>query len=210
MLRLFYSPRSPYVRKVMIVAHELGLADLVEFLPSAAHPIDRDQTIIRHNPLGQVPTALLDDDTMLADSGVICQYLHDLKPSAIFPSHGPERWQALTDQAVSDGILESLLLARYEMVVRPSEKLWPEWLAGLLDKMSKGLDAFERNADGYGARFDIGTISVACVLGFLDQVPCFADIDWRRERPRLSRWYEAETAKRRSFQITKAERPATT
>lgn len=207
MLRLFYSPRSPYVRKVMIVAHELDLADTVEFLDSAAHPIDRDPRIVRHNPLGQVPTGLLDDGSMLADSGVICQYLHDLRPSGIFPVQGPEKWRALTDQAVSDGILESLLLARYEMVVRPSEKLWPEWLAGLFDKMNKGLDAFEVAAGGYEDRFDIGTISVACALGFIDQVPCFADIDWRSGHPRLSHWYAQETAKRRSFQITKAERP---
>lgn len=209
MIRLFYSPRSPYVRKVMIVAHELGLAEQVEFLDSAAHPIDRDQTIIKHNPLGQVPTALLDDGTMLADSGVICQYLNEMKPSSIFPQGGPDRWRALTDEAVADGVLEALLLARYEMVVRPSDKLWPEWLAGQFDKMNKGLDAFEQASGGLGNRFDIGSISIACVLGFIDQVPCFADIDWRSGHPALSAWYAAETAKRRSFQITKAERPAT-
>ena len=209
MIRLFYSERSPYVRKVMIMAHELGLADNVEFLSSAAHPIDRDQRIVAHNPLGQVPTALLDDSTMLADSGVICQYLHELKPSGIFPARGPDRWRALTDQAVADGVLEALLLARYEMVVRPPDKLWPEWLAGQFDKMNKALVVFDRAAGGFGERFDIGTISIACALGFIDQVPCFSDIDWRSRHPDLCRWYDGETAKRASFQMTKAERPAT-
>jgi len=208
MIRLFYSPRSPYVRKVMIVAHELGLAEQVEFIDCAAHPIDRDASIVKHNPLGQVPTALLDDGTMLADSGVICQYLDAMKPSSMFPVSGPARWRALTDEAVADGVLEALLLARYEMVVRPSEKLWPEWRDGQFDKMNKSLDAFERAAGDLGKRFDIGTIAIACALGFIDQVPCFIDIDWRTSRPALSAWYAAETAKRPSFQITRAERPA--
>ena len=44
-----------------VAAHELGLADRIEKLPSAAGPVARDQTIIASNPLGQVPTFFTDD-----------------------------------------------------------------------------------------------------------------------------------------------------
>ena len=37
-MKLFYSPTSPFVRKVMVVAHEVGVADRLERLPSAASP----------------------------------------------------------------------------------------------------------------------------------------------------------------------------
>jgi glutathione S-transferase len=60
-VKIYYSPFSPYVRKVLVAAHELGLDGRIEQLPSAAHPINRDQIIIAHNPLGRVPTMLLDD-----------------------------------------------------------------------------------------------------------------------------------------------------
>ena len=50
-MKLFFSPTSPYVRKCLVVAHELGLTSRIEFLASNAHPVTRDQTIIANNPL---------------------------------------------------------------------------------------------------------------------------------------------------------------
>jgi glutathione S-transferase len=74
-MKIFFSPASPFVRKCMVVAHELGIADRIEKLPSAAGPVKRDATIIPKNPLGQVPTFLTDDGQVLFDSRVICEYL---------------------------------------------------------------------------------------------------------------------------------------
>lgn len=111
-MKLFYSPTSPFVRKVMVVAHELGLADRLERLPSAAHPVNRDKSIISHNPLGQVPTLLTDDGQVLADSRVICEYLDDLAGGGLFPKAGAARWRALVDQTLGDGLLGAALLAR--------------------------------------------------------------------------------------------------
>lgn len=198
-MKLFYSSHSPYVRKVMIVAHELGVVEQIELLASAAHPVDRDRSIIVYNPLGQVPTMVLDDGTMLADSGVICAYLNNLKSGAIIPLAGSALWRALTDQAVADGLMEALLLARYERAVRPSERLWQDWLSGQLDKIATTLGAFDRAASDFGGRFDIGTISLACALGYLDLR--FSDIDWRSAHPNLRDWQAAFEA-RQSLQAT--------
>ena len=54
-MKLFFSPTSPYVRKCLVVAHEVGLVGRIELLPAAAHPVTRDPTIIASNPLGKCP-----------------------------------------------------------------------------------------------------------------------------------------------------------
>ncbi len=97
MMRLLYAPTSPYVRKVMVSAHLLGLTESIELLASAAHPIDRDARIAAHNPVAKVPTLILADGQALYDSRVICEYLDSLAPGyGLFPKIAPMNWQALT------------------------------------------------------------------------------------------------------------------
>ncbi|WP_441256206.1 glutathione S-transferase [Bradyrhizobium sp. 482_C4_N1_1] len=198
-MKIYYSPFSPYVRKVLVTAHELGLADRIEQLSSAAHPINRDQTIIAHNPLGQVPTMLLDDGTSLADSRVICEYLNDLAGGKMFPKSQAQRWRALGDQSTADGILAAALLSRYELAVRPPEKLWQPWLDGQLDKVETSISAIERAAPT-GERVDIGTISFACAFGYLDLR--FPDFGWRSRHPKCAAWF-ASFDVRPSMQATR-------
>jgi glutathione S-transferase len=186
-MKLFYSPTSPYVRKVLAVAHELGLADRIERLSSAAHPINRDRNIIAHNPLGQVPTLLLDDGTVLADSRVICEYLDDLAGGGLFPRSGPPRWRALVDQSTGDGVLAAALLARYESAARPTERQWRDWLEAQLDKATTSLAAIEAVASAFGERVDIGTIAIGCALGYLDLR--FPDLKWRDRHPATAVWF---------------------
>ena len=186
-MKVYYSPFSPYVRKVLVVAHELGLADRIEKLPSAAHPVKRDKEIIAHNPLGQVPTFFTDDGRMLADSRVICEYLNDLAGGALFPASGDARWRALVDQSLGDGIIVAALLSRYETAVRPPEKLWKDWLDGQFDKIATGLAALESAVTDFGDRVDIGTITYGCALGYLDLR--FPDLKWRDRHAATTAWF---------------------
>jgi glutathione S-transferase len=187
-MKLFFSPTSPYVRKVLVCAHELKLADRIEKVACAASPINRDKTIIAQNPLGQVPTLIADDGRMLADSRVICEYLdHVAGGGTLFPRNSA-RWQAIVDQAMADGILGAALLARYETALRPGDKLWPEWLAGQTDKIKTTLVALEAAAPKLADRVDIGTISYACALSYLDLR--FPGLGWRNSFPATAAWYE--------------------
>jgi glutathione S-transferase len=187
-MKLYFSPTSPYVRKVMVCAHELGLADKIEKLSCAASPINRDKTILAQNPLGQVPTLITDDGQMLADSRVICEYLDHVGGNKLFPRNAA-RWQAIVDQAMADGILGAALLARYETALRPGDKLWTDWLNGQMDKMKTTLAALETAASKLGDRVDIGTISYACALSYLDlRFPTF---DWRGAYPKAAVWYQS-------------------
>ena len=188
-MKLFFSPTSPYVRKVMIAAHELNLADRIEKVTAAASPINRNPNIIVHNPLGQVPTLITDDGQMLADSRVICEYLDHLGGGGkLFPRNS-SRWQAIVDQAMADGILAAALLARYETALRPGDKLWPEWLAGQMDKIKTTLASLDAAAPRFADRCDIGTISYACALSYLDLR--FAAFDWRSACPAAAVWHKA-------------------
>jgi glutathione S-transferase len=186
-MKVYFSPYSPYVRKVLVTAHELGLADRIEKLPSSAHPVNRDREIISHNPLGQVPTLFTDDNLVLADSRVICEYLNDLGGGALFPTPGPSRWRALVDQAIGDGILAAALASRYETVARPADKQWEGWVDAQLDKAGTSLAAVEAVAGSYGDRMDIGTITYGCALGYLDLR--FPSFNWRERYPATSEWF---------------------
>ncbi len=188
-MKLFFSPTSPYVRKCMVVAHELGLTGRIDLLPSNAHPVTRDQTIIAKNPLGKVPTLITDDGQALYDSRVICEYLDDLGNGALFPKSGKARWEALTLQSLADGILDAALLARYQDGARPEAIRCKEWRAGQLYKTETALAYLEGNLQGLAGRVDIGSLSMACALWYLDLR--FTELLWRERYPKVAQWYAA-------------------
>ena len=196
-MKLYFSPTSPYVRKCLVSAHELGLVDRIQLLAANAHPVQRDATIIASNPLGKVPTLLTEEGTALYDSRVICEYLDSLAGGSLFPRSGDARWAALTLQSLADGMLDAALLARYEQAVRPEPLRWSDWTAGQLDKVSTSLASLEGNGAGLHDRADIGTLSLACALGYLDLR--FADMNWRQRYPKVAAW-AAVIEKRPSLQ----------
>jgi glutathione S-transferase len=198
-MKIYFSPTSPFVRKCLIVAHELGLAGQIEKLPSAAHPVNHDQTVMSVNPLGQVPALVADDGLVLYDSRVICEYLNDRAQAAIIPAEPAAKWQALADQSLADGLLDAALLMRYEVAARPEALQWADWTQGQLTKVNNALRHFEERASSLASRIDIGTITLACALGYLDLR--FEDLGWRQAHPGLAAWYLA-FSQRPSMQAT--------
>jgi glutathione S-transferase len=186
-LKIFYSAASPYVRKCLVAASELGLADRIERLPSAAHPVNRDPTVVARNPLGKVPTLITDDGTALYDSRVICEYLNDLCGGGLLPRQGPARWRVLVEQSLADGICDAAILARYETALRPEALRWNDWTAGQLEKIASGLADLEARAVDFGDRVDLGTIAAGCALGYLDLR--FASLAWRDAQPDAAAWF---------------------
>ena len=202
-MKLRYSPTSPYVRKVTVLALEAGLDDRIERVPTnTADPAD---DLPRTNPLGKVPALETDDGQALYDSPVICEYLDSLSRSAkVFPPSGDARWEALRLQAAGDGMLDAALLAMIETKRRPSALRWEGWVSRQMDKIGRTLDALEREAKVLDGPLTIGTITVACALGFLDFR--FPELAWRDSRPALAKWYE-QVSQRPSFQATVPKDP---
>ncbi|MFU0504773.1 glutathione S-transferase family protein [Pseudaminobacter sp. NGMCC 1.201702] len=193
-MKLFHAPTSPYVRKVMVIAHETGqLADL-QLHFSGTTPIAGDPDLQTANPLGKIPALVLDDGSCLFDSRVICEYLAARAgDSTLFPPPGPQRWEALSRQALGDGLLDAALLARYEWLMRLEERRSPEWRAAQLRKVELALNSIEALIPTMGDEVTIGTITLGCALGYLDFR--FPELAWRTNRPAAERWFAAFDAR---------------
>ena len=146
-MKLHWSPRSPFVRKVMIVAHEVGLVDRLTLVRTVAAATKPHPELMRDNPLSKIPTLVLDDGTVLYDSPVICEYLDRLHAGPkLFPPGGAERMTALRRQALGDGCLDFLLLWRDERArLRPSDV----HLASFAAKRKAALAAIDHEVDGF-------------------------------------------------------------
>jgi len=187
-VKLLFSANSPYVRKCLVVACELGLRERIETVAADANPTRRNPEIAAKNPLGKLPTLIADDGTAIYDSRVICEYLNALAGANLIPREGTARWNVLVEQALADGMLDAAVLARYERALRPESFRWNEWIAGQEDKIALGLDELERRAAHFGDRVDLGTIAFGCMIGYIDFR--FAHLNWRASRPKAAAWLE--------------------
>jgi glutathione S-transferase len=192
---LHSNPASPFGRKVKVLAHEIGLFERLEVHDVQTTAVGTDPTLVGDNPLGKIPCLVLGDGTGLFDSRVICEYLDTLHagPRRMFPADGEPRWAALRLQALADGIMDAALLARYETFLRPEPQRWPAWIDGQLDKVTRGLDRLELEADRLTDKIDIGAIAAGCALGYLDFR--FPDLGWRDGNPTLASWFQRFAAK---------------
>jgi glutathione S-transferase len=185
-MKLYFSPPSPFSRKVRVVAHELGLK-LEEIEISSRGNME----FRKINPLGKIPALVLDDGSALFDSPVICEYLNQVGGGKFFPGNSilgnnTGRWKALGLQALGDGIMEAALGKVYEERFRTPEQRSESIVANYISVVQSGLDALE------GVKFaetpTIGEITVACALGYVDFR--LAELNWRAARPKLAAWYE--------------------
>ena len=198
MLVLRYSPASPYARKVRIAADLLGLTDRLEI--RGVDFADPGDDIRKQNPLGKIPTLVLEDGATLYDSRVIAEYLDSLaRGRKLFPAEIDQRFAALRLQALGDGICDAALLLRYEETSRPEDTRSGAWIELQQGKVDRALAALE--AAPPSGPLDIGHIAVACALGYLDLR--FAGA-WRDDHPKLAAWLDAFAEQTPSFGATSA------
>ncbi len=199
-MKLLYSPLSPFVRKVMIVAIENGLDGKIEKVAAATNPSVPNADIAKHNPLMKIPALITDDGLELIESKVIVQYLDALGANKLIPASGKPRWKALRMEAIADGLADAGILVRYEVAMRPKALHWPEWISGQLAKVGNALDALEREAGDLEGPLNIGSVAVASActwLEFRDVIP-----GARKTRPKLFAWIDKANRERPSFAST--------
>jgi glutathione S-transferase len=183
-VKLYFSPTSPYVRKVMACAIIRGLDSRIE--KHATNPHDSPADLVADNPLSKVPCLVTDDGLPLFGSQLICEYLDSLgEELPLFPEHGAPRWRALKFQTLGDGILDSAVPCRGEQG-KPREDARDAQIARYKAAISRAVDTLE--ADPPHKHVDIGSVTVACALGYLDFR--FASDAWRKAHPKLAAWYE--------------------
>ena len=183
-MRLYYSATSPYVRKVIVCAKARGIDGQIK--PVTVDPWSSPAEFLADNPLSKVPCLVTEDGLSLFDSPVICEYLDsvgDVNP--VFPGHGAPRWRALRLQAMGDGILDAAVARRLEQG-RPQDTARTGVMERHGSAVARTLDMLE--AEGPANHLDIGTITIACALGYLDFR--LESEPWRETRPRLAHWME--------------------
>ncbi|HEV1999828.1 MAG TPA: glutathione S-transferase [Xanthobacteraceae bacterium] len=198
MLTLRFSPASPFVRKVRIGAALAGLAREIEIV--AAETTDPAEVLRRQNPLGKIPALILEDGTVLYDSRVILEYLdHRAGGGRIVPHDPAARIEALRLQALGDGIMDAGILQIYEQRWRAEERREPRWVEHQAGKVERTLAVLEQAPPPLD-QMNVGTIAIACALGYLDFR--FGG-SWRAGHPRLVQWLDAFAAKVPAFSETK-------
>jgi glutathione S-transferase len=197
---LHWSPRSPFVRKVMIAAHETELTERLELVRSVTSMLTPNEPLMQFNPWSKIPTLITDEGQVLFDSDVICEYFDTLhRGPKLHPESGFERWQALYWRAFGSEMLHALILRRNE-IERPVEYQLPRLIAAFQLKVQTGLKFLEAQAHPLArAPFSVGHIAIGCALGYLELR--FASVSWRPTHAALCDWF-LQFKQRRSVQLT--------
>ncbi len=183
-MKLYHSSRSPFVRKVDVLAIELGLLERIERVPT--DPWRSGDELLRANPLSKVPALVTDDGLILIDSDVICRHLDSLHDGPSFYPTDGWRWPTLRRAALAEGIMDAAVLRRNEGL-RPDGERSPSYMERQRLAVARALDALEADAHGLGGPRRIDQIAAGCALGYLDLR--FGQEDWREGRPGLAAWY---------------------
>jgi glutathione S-transferase len=191
---LHWSPRSPYVRKVMIAIAEIGLQDRVRTVRTVVGGTTPHRALMQINPVGTIPTLELPDGTALYDSAVIIEYLDTLHDGPkLFPAAWPERLTMLRRHALGQGMLDTALKLLAEGS-RPPERqseahkeLWRIKLVTCVAALEAEAEALTESG------FNVGHLAVGVALGYLDFR--FASLSWRDAHPKLAAWHETFDAR---------------
>jgi len=188
-MKLTFSPASPFARKVRIAAIELGLMDKIEFVPATVVPGQANDEYSRITPLKRLPALILDNGDVVLDFYVIVEYLDELAGGGkLIPASGTNRWKVKSDHSLLQGMLDSMLLCRYEKMVRPQGLQWQAWSDDHWNRAWSGMARFDTQVEVLSRPLDIVQIALTCVLGYADFR--FADCGWRKAYPNLDAFHE--------------------
>lgn len=187
-MTLHWSPRSPFVRKVMVFAHEAGLVDRIRTVRTVVAMVKPNAELLPINPLSKIPTLELEDGSALYDSGVICEYLDTLHGGPrMIPEAGPARWLELRRHALATGLLDTLILWRNE---RDRDHPSAVLLDAFAVKLRHALAMIESEIEDIAEQpVGLAQVTLGVVGAYLDFR--FPDIDWRAPSPRFAAWHEA-------------------
>src|SRR5690349_23070122 len=208
-MKLLASLASPYTRKVRVVLAEKKIdceLELVDVQP-AENPVNS------HNPLGKVPTLVLDDGTPLFDSRVIVEFLDARAPiNRLIPDETRERVAVRRWEALADGVLDAGLLVRYE-ALRDKKERSKAWVDKQVPRMHRSMaqiaSELGERAWCQGERYSLADIALGCCLGWLDfRKP--GGVDWHAEYPALAQHHAKLMAERPAFADTVPQAPKVT
>ena len=205
-MKLFYSPTSPFARKVRAAAIELGLEGRIQLELVHVVPCKPNKDYAQaHNPLRKIPALVTANGTTIFDSTVICEYLDAMAGGGrLVPREGDARWRVLANHALAQGMCEAAVLIRYETWLRPEALRWLDFAGDQWDRIDTGIAWFEQHPAELEGPVNLAHIALGCTLAYLDfRSP---EHDWRTHNPTVAAWF-ATLAQRPSFALTLPETP---
>lgn len=200
MLILRSAPASPYGRKVKICAALLGLSDQIKIVEAdTSNPAD---SLRSENPLGKIPTLVMEDGTTLFDSRVIVEYLDHLAGGGRMIPRGAKRFAVLRLQALTDGLCDAALAQVYEARWRPEDRRDAKWLEHQAGKIARALAALEAEPPKLTKQLHVGHVMLACALGYLD---LRFEGAWRKKHPKLRKWLTKFDERVPAFEATRVK-----
>lgn len=188
MMKLLYTKRSPYARKARILAVEKGIElDLID-----EDLTNKSQQLLVSNPVGKIPTLILDDGTCLCDSPLICEYLDDLVPQPRFvPTEPRQRLAVLNLAAIADGMMDITVSAYMEKVRHPQD-FAVKFVEAQYSAIERLLGYFELHIDEI-KNWNLGSVGVLSSLGYLNFR--LGELYRKEKYPNLDRWYQELSAR---------------
>lgn len=178
---ILYAPASPFSAKVRMAAAMAGIALDARVVDTNADPAE----LLSANPLGKIPTLVLDDGSAIFDSRAITRYLDQLSGRRLYPRDAEKRLRSERLEALADGIADCAIAHVYERRLRPAEKVHQPWLDRQWAKVVRALDHLDGNLPRLGKSADAGQIALRATLGYLSlRFPG----EWEKGRARLRRW----------------------
>jgi glutathione S-transferase len=188
------STSSPFGRKITVGAGLCGLSDRIRMVTSV--PRDPADPVRQLNPLGKLPTLVLEDGSALFDSRVILEWL-DVQAGGgkIIPA-GKFRFQALRLQAIGDGMMDASVQQMSERRHHEGPALSQVWMDYQREKVMRSLSFVTSHGEMLSGMPHVGHIALACALAYLDYR---FDGFWRRDHPGLVDWLDDFAAAVPSF-----------
>ncbi len=190
-MKLLYTKRSPYARKVRVIALEKNIP--LELIDEDLQK--KSPRLLEANPLGKVPTLILDDGAAVYDSPVICRYLDHLHEEDIMiPRQKEERLEVLKWEAFADDLMTTAVNLYMEKVRHPQD--FNKDFCGVLENNVHLAYAFiEKNLSKL-KQFNLASIAVVSAIGYVHfRLPHL------KAQGALARWYE-EMSQRPSMSQT--------
>lgn len=192
-MKLFHSPASPFVRKCVVLLHELGQTDAVALETVTTTALASDEALKAANPLARLPALERPDGTTLYDSRVITAFLNDLFDGSFYPQN-TSRWETLTLEATGDGMMDSAISMVYETRLRPEENVSHDWIEAQWAKIERTLGVLNaRWMSHLSGPVTMGHVSVGCALSYLDFR--LDARNWRQGNEALAAWHESFKAR---------------
>lgn len=202
-MKVYVNQTSPYARKVRVVVREKNLNGQVALIE--VDPWSDPPALLEVSPLSRVPVLVTGGKLVITESDAICRYLDDQWPAPAMAAAGAgiaERSEVVSRIGLLQGMIDSAFDAVIERR-RPAAQQWPDWISRQQRAVERGLSVIA-NLHRPDDRFDLGDVSLACLLGYLDfRHPLIA---WRTTWPALSTWFE-KVSRRPSMASTGPDEP---